>query len=95
MAYFFERAEIGRKSLLDQGGNPALLYINLGGMKHYNHKHGYPKATKLLRKAGQVARRGFPRRHRCHYIGADRFAAFVDENGLEERLNTLFKEWRK
>lgn len=37
MTYLFERAEIGRKRILDQGGLPALLYIDLAGMKSYNH----------------------------------------------------------
>ena len=41
MSFFFELAEVGRKTILDQGGLPALLYIDLSGMKHYNHKYCY------------------------------------------------------
>ena len=31
----------------------------------------------------------------CCHINADHFALFADENGLEEQLNSLFREWRE
>ena len=94
MTGFFELAELGRKRLLDQGGSPALLYIDLCGMKHFNHKYGFAEGDKVLRSLARILSRIFHTDNCCH-IGADRFAAFTDENGLEERLNTLFQEWRQ
>jgi hypothetical protein len=44
---FFEISEIGRKVMLEQGGLPALLYIDLSGMKSYNHKYGFSEGDRL------------------------------------------------
>ena len=80
--------------MLDQGALPALLYIDLSGMKHYNHKYGYAEGDKMLRYFAQLLSRIFHSVHCCH-VGADRFAAIEDENGLEDKLNRLFQEWRQ
>lgn len=94
LSYFFELAEVGRKFILDQGGLPALLYIDLSGMKHYNHKYGFAEGDKMLRYFAQLLSRTFLSVHCCH-VGADRFAAIGDENGLEDKLDTMFREWRQ
>ena len=94
MSCFFELAEIGRKTILDQSGLPALLYFDLGGMKSYNHKYGFSEGDKLLRHFAGLLSRTFGTTCCCH-ITADHFAAFADENGLEDRLNRLFREWRE
>ncbi|MBR3242745.1 MAG: EAL domain-containing protein [Parasporobacterium sp.] len=94
MTYFYENAEVGRKVLLDQGGSPVLLYINLRGMKHYNHKYGYNEGDKLLRYFSRLLSQIF-RVECCCHISADRFSVFTDENGLEEKLEDLFHQWRK
>ena len=94
MSYFFECAEVGRKNLLDQGGHPALLYIDLRGMKSYNHKYGFSEGDKLLRLFAQLLSRTFHTECCCH-VNADRFAVFADEKGLEETLGSMFQEWEK
>ena len=94
MTYFFELAEVGRKRLLDRGASPVLLYIDLRGMKHFNHKYGFAEGDKMLRNLTRLLCRTFHTENCCH-ISADRFAAFADENGLEEKLKTLFQEWRQ
>ena len=76
MTYFFEIAEIGRKTLLTQGGLPALLYIDLSGMKYYNHKYGFSEGDNLLRYFARLLGRTFHTTNCCH-ITADRFAAFT------------------
>ena len=93
MTYFFERAEIGRKVLQNQGKNAALLYIDLSGMKHYNHKYGYSEGDKLLRCLARLLSGTFATECCCH-ISADRFAAYAEETGLEEKLDSLFASWR-
>ena len=92
MSYFFELAEAGRQSMLAQGGDPALLYIDLSGMKYYNHKYGFAEGDKLLQAFSKLLSNIFHTENCCH-IGADRFAAFADENGLEALLERLFREW--
>ena len=93
MSHFFALAEAGRKTILNQGGFPALLYIDLCGMKSFNHKYGFSEGDKLLRHFAGLLSRTFGAERCCH-INADHFAAFTDENGLEERLNTMFRAWR-
>ncbi len=94
MTCFFERAEMWRKVILDQGGHPALLYIDLSGMKHYNHKYGFSEGDKLLRCLARLLGRLFCVDNCCH-ISADRFSAFTDEDGLEKKLELLFREWQQ
>ena len=92
MSYFFERADFGRKLLSEQGRHPALLYIDLSGMKSFNHKYGFSEGDKLLRYFASLLAKTFDSENCCH-VSADRFAAYTDENGLEERLDGLFREW--
>lgn len=92
MSYFFELADAGRKTILDRGGLPALLYFNLGGMKVFNQKHGFGEGDMLLRHFAGLLGRTFGT-GRCCRISADHFAAFADENGLEEMLGRMFREW--
>ena len=91
MSYFFERADFGRKLLSEQGRHPALLYIDLSGMKSFNHKYGFSEGDKLLRYFASLLAKTFDSENCCH-VSADRFAAYTDENGLEERLDGLFRE---
>jgi PAS domain S-box-containing protein len=91
---FFETSEIGRKVMLERGGRPALLYIDLSGMKVYNHKYGFSEGDKMLRSFARLLGRIFHAENCCH-INADRFAVVADEDGLEERLDRFFREWRE
>ena len=94
MSYFFERAEVQRKVCLEQGKKPALLYIDLSGMKSYNHKFGFSEGDKLLRYFARLLGQTFHPENCCH-VSADRFAVCADENGLEEKLDRMFQEWQE
>lgn len=94
MSRFFEQAELGRKRLLDRDGFPALLYIDLRGMKHYNHTYGFAEGDKLLRHFAHLLGRTFGTEYCCH-VSADRFAALSDERALEGKLDTLFQAWQE
>ncbi len=93
MTHFFELAESGRKKMLNEGGLPALIYIDLSGMKYYNHKYSYAEGDKLLRSLAHLLCESFGQENCCH-IGADHFAVLADENGLESKLSALFDEWK-
>ncbi|MBR1885380.1 MAG: EAL domain-containing protein [Schwartzia sp.] len=92
MTYFIELAEVERRAVREEGGSPALLYINLLGMKYYNHKYSFAEGDRLLRSFARMLSRLFHNENCCH-LGADHFAAMVDENGMEESLGRLFAEW--
>ena len=91
LAYFFELAEEGRDALVNAGRQAVMLYIDLNGMKYYNHRHGFAEGDRLLRELAKILVNFFGHDNCCH-IGADRFAVFTDEAGIEETLRRLFDE---
>ena len=86
MTYFFERAETERAAYLSDGKVPVFLYMDFCGMKFFNTKNGFAKGDKLLRAFSKVLNSTFGNESSCR-IGADHFAAFTTEDGLEDRLN--------
>ncbi len=94
LGFFFEMAEVGKKFIQDQGGIPALLYIDFSGMKHFNHKYGFAEGDVMLRSFARLISKTFLAVHCCH-IGSDHFAAVADENGLEDKLSRFFEEWQR
>ena len=91
LSHFFELAEAGKDVMLRSGGSAALLYIDLDGMKYYNHRNGYAEGDKLLQGLAKLLGRTFGSEYCCH-IGADRFAVYTKEEGLEEAVGRLFAE---
>ena len=91
LAYFFELAEAGKAAMERMGENPVMLYMDLNGMKYYNHRNGFAEGDKLLKGFARVLSDILSNENCCH-IGADRFAAYTSETGLEEKLHRLFDE---
>ena len=91
MTHFFELAAAGRDRLLSLGGTPALLFIDLSGMKGFNSKYGFSEGDVLLRAFSQLLIRRFGR-DCCSRFGQDHFAVVTKADDLEERLSELFRE---
>lgn len=92
MTYFFDLAEEIRRSMLASGGRPAMLFADLSGMKFYNRKYGYSKGDELLVAfAGMLAK--YFGHDNCCRMGEDHFTVVTDEEGLDEKLDSLFSEW--
>ena len=94
MTYFFELAEAGKAAIDAQGKKAALLFMDLGGMKFYNKKHGFAEGDNLLRSFAGLLGRTFDTQ-RCCRIGTDHFAAFTPDDGLEDRLRGFFAAWQE
>lgn len=92
MTFFFDMAESAAEAIIESGGDPAMLFIDLRGMKHYNAKYGYKKGDELLVSFARLIAKHFGS-ERCCRMGEDHFAAVSEKAGLEERLNTVFREW--
>ena len=92
MPYFFELAEAGMRALREQGEDPALLFMDLNGMKLYNRNHGFSAGDELLRKFARLLVKHFSNENCCR-PGEDHFAVFTREKGLRKVLDTLFAEW--
>ncbi len=89
MTYFFELAEAGIKNLWMSGKPPAILFLDLCGMKSFNNKWGFSEGDKLIRDFGHLLGQRFGN-EQCARLGQDHFAAFVSAEGLEEKLRELF-----
>ncbi|MCR5001960.1 MAG: EAL domain-containing protein [Lachnospiraceae bacterium] len=93
MTYFFELAEAGCKAIVDGGDTPAFLFLDLSGMKNFNHKHGFTEGDKLLRSFSRLLTDHFSNEN-CSRFGQDHFAVFTDENGVDEKLHDIFRKWQ-
>ncbi len=89
MAHFFTLAEAGKEALIAGGESPALLYMDLNGMKSYNDTYGFAEGDKLLRGFANLLAQTFGKESCCH-IGGDRFAVCAAEGGLADTLQRLF-----
>ncbi len=94
MSYFFELAEAGREAILREGGSPVILYMDLSGMKFYNHRFGFAEGDVLLKNFAKLLVRFFSNEN-CSRIGADHFVVYTREEGLEQTLRRLFLECRR
>ncbi len=94
MTYFYELADAGRDAIREAGGEPVLLFFDLCGMKYYNTKFGFTEGDKLLRAFSRLLTNAFSNENCCR-IGADHFAVYTVKEGLEEILESLFRECRK
>jgi len=89
LSYFFKLCEAGKEQLFKQGKHGCLLYIDLNGMKYYNHRYGFAEGDRLLKSFAELLAQTFGHEDCCH-IGADRFAVSTAEDGLEGRLGRFF-----
>ena len=94
MTYFFQLAEVGKKKFMAEGGQAVLIYFDMNGMKFYNTRHSYAEGDKLLQSFGRLMLRTFGSENCCH-IGADHFAAYSKEEGIEKLLSGFFQECEK
>ena len=93
LTHFFDLAEAGNEALLRRGDTSVLLYIDLNGMKYYNHKYSFVEGDKLLKSFARLLVSIYSADN-CGHIGADRFSVFTKEEGLEDTLRRLFREAR-
>ena len=92
MSYFLELAGRDRAALLARGGKPVFLFMNLRGMKFYNQRRGFSDGDQLLRAFASLLISRFGGEC-CSRFGQDHFAAFAEAEGLDAKLEALFKEW--
>ena len=94
LAYFFKLCEIGKARVFREGKQGALLYMDLDGMKYFNHKNGFAEGDNLLKSFAMLLSDTFGHEDSCH-IGADRFVVSATDDGLEEKLVHLFAQFER
>ena len=91
LSYFFKLCEIGKARVFSEGKQGVLLYIDLSGMKYFNHRYGFAEGNNLLKAFSEVLARIFQKDNCCH-ISADRFAVSTTEDAVEQQVQRLFDE---
>ena len=91
MSYFFELADAWRKKAVGLGKTPALLYMDLCGMKYYNRKYGFSEGDKLLQRFATILKKQFSNEN-CSRFSADNFCVFTYSENLENTLRAVFAE---
>ena len=91
MSYFLELVDAGRRAARSEGITPAVLFIDLNGMKYFNRKYGFAEGDKLLLEVSKILVRQFESNN-CSRFGQDHFAVFTDAEDLEGKLNSIIAE---
>ena len=94
LTYFFKHGDTEKQRVLEEGKHGALLYMDLDGMKDFNHKYGFAEGDTLLKSFSELLSQFFGHEDSCH-VAADRFVVSTLENGAEEKLRSLFDATRQ
>nr|MCR5023596.1 EAL domain-containing protein [Lachnospiraceae bacterium] len=94
LTYFLELFDAGKISMQNKGYTPAMMYLDLNGMKYYNHRKGFAEGDRMLQTFARLLKQTFGNENCCH-IGADRFAVYSREEELEKVLKSFFAEAEK
>lgn len=91
LTWFFQLCEAKKTETPGKGRQNILLYIDLNGMKYFNHRYGFAEGDKMLKAFSALLETTFGKEDVCH-IAADRFAAATTDEDLEDRLRRMFEE---
>ena len=94
MSHFFELAVSGKLRAKALGKESVIGYANLNGMKFYNRRYGFAEGDKLLRDFANLLIRYFGSEN-CGRIGQDNFTFFALADGVEDKIDSLFKDFYK
>ena len=83
-AWFFQLCGGQKAQVISEGKQAALIYIDLNGMKYFNHKFGFTEGDNLLKAFAALMAEIFGKDSCCH-IAADRFAAGSAEDETEAK----------
>ena len=90
-AWFFQLCEAKKAQVFSEGKQAAMIYIDLNGMKYFNHKFGFTEGDNLLKAFAALMAEIFGKDSCCH-IAADRFAAGSAEDETEAKVKRLIAE---
>ena len=94
MSYFLDLAESGYPKVAKSGFDPAILFIDLEGMKFFNRKFGFAEGNRLLKAFSAVLAKTFGK-DMCCRISGDHFGVLSKAENLEETLQKFFEECKQ
>ena len=89
MTRFFEIGSSRADAISASGGNPALVFLDLHGMKYFNRRNGFAAGDKLLQGVARILAHYFGSEN-CSRLGQDHFAVISREQGLDPILQQVF-----
>ncbi len=90
MTYFFEFSSSRKATIIENLGQPVLLFITLNGFKPYNQKHGFAKGNELLKSFASILAQHFDNENCCR-LGGVHFATISDERSLESTTRSFIE----
>ena len=94
MTLFFEVAKNGCEDLFKEGKTPAVLFIDLSGMKNFNRKYGFVEGDNVLMEFSKLLCEVYGK-DRCSRFVQDHFVIYTDKDIVDEKTNLLFDKWEK
>ena len=94
MTYFFELTVTTRKSMMEAGSQPALMFSDFGGMKYFNRKYGFAEGDRLLQAFSRIIAEVYGNENCCR-VGQDHFVMITKSDAVEESLKTVFEKAAK
>ena len=91
--HFYDLAQAERERLIDAGEQSVMLYFNMAGMQHFNQQYGYEEGDKLICELADMLTRHFGCKNTGRF-GQDQFVVVAGDERIEERLDTIFEEFR-
>ena len=94
MKTFLKVAEKERKIMHEKGIPGAVVFFDLTGMKFFNTKYGFSEGDILIKQMAEILKDQFGN-GRCSRFGQDHFAVFAERIGIENKLESVFKEMKR
>ncbi len=91
MMHFLNLAAAKKESMATSHKLPVLLFIDLNGMKAFNHRFGFEAGNALLQSLAQILITFFGIENCCR-VGGDHFAVITKEENLEDVLKKLIEK---
>lgn len=91
LAWFFQLCEVGKARIFSEGKQGNLLYMDLYGMKYFNHRYGFAEGDLLLKSFAEVLVGIFGKENCCH-VAADRFVVSTTEEESEKQIREMFEQ---
>ncbi len=88
---FLNRAEKYARVCLDNAKMAVMVSFNLSGMKGFNSRNGIKEGDRLLCEFADILRKYF-HNDNCSRYGEDKFFAFSEQDGIEDKLNELIQD---
>ncbi len=91
MRHFFRLAIEAKDSIIEDGHEPVMVYLNIIGISYYNRQFGFKMGDKLIINLSQILARHFGEK-RVSRFSADNFAAVAREDEVDEIIKKVLKD---